>query len=92
MSTATTHHTRAPSFEVRIYRDGRLSVWETCASEVDAEAVVARGSVRDHVYVLVDDGTPSAGPGDVFTTPEGLEDGDAELPLASRALPAYGTE
>ena len=87
-----THHTRTPSFEVRIYRDDELVVWESCASAQAAAAIVAQRSDLDHVYVLVDDGTPTSGPGDVFTTPESRESGDEDQPLAGLALPGYGTE
>jgi hypothetical protein len=87
-----TYHRRTPSFEVRIYRDDELVVWESCASEEDAETIAARRSDLDHVYILVDDGAPSKGPGDVFTRPEPGQNLDEDLPLARMALPEYGTE
>ena len=66
MSAGTLDDTRAPSFEVRIYRDDELVLRAFCESPEEATAVASQGSGLDHVYLLVDDGSPTQGPGDVF--------------------------
>ena len=66
MSAGTLDDTRTPSFEVRIYRDDELALQAFCESPEEATAVASQGSGLDHVYLLVDDGSPTQGPGDVF--------------------------
>ena len=92
MSAGTLDDTRAPSFEVRIYRDDELELEAVCESQEEATAVASQGSGLDHVYLLVDDGSPTPGPGDVLEH-EGVSGPDDEdQPLASMALPGIGTE
>jgi len=92
MSAGTLDDTRAPSFEVRIYRDNELLLRAFCESSEEATALASQGSGLDRVYLLVDDGSPTQGPGDVFEH-EGVSGPDDEdQPLASMALPGYGTE
>jgi hypothetical protein len=91
MSTGTLDDL-APSFEVRIYRDDELLLRAFCESPEEATAVASQGSDHDHVYVLVDDGAPTQGPGDVFAHEETREPDDEGEPLASMSLPGLGTE
>jgi len=92
MSAGTLDDTRAPSFEVRIYRDNELLLRAFCESAEEATALASQGSGLDRVYLLVDDGSPTPGPGDVLEH-EGVSGPDDEdQPLASMALPGIGTE
>ena len=91
MSTGTLDDTLAPSFEVRIYRDDELVLQAFCESPEEATAVASQGSGLDHVYLLVDDGSPTQGPGDVFTYDQIGPDEEGQ-PLAAISLPGYGTE
>ena len=92
MSAGTLYDTGVPSFEVRIYRDDRLLLRAFCESPEEATAVASQGSDLDHVYVLVDDGSPTYGPGDVFAPEKTRGRDDEDQPLASMSLPGYGTE
>jgi hypothetical protein len=92
MSALTLDDTSAPSFEVRIYRDDRLLVRAFCESPEEATAVASQGSDLDHVYVLVDDGSPTQGPGDVLAPEKTRGWDDEDQPLACMSLPGYGTE
>ena len=92
MSAGTLDDTRAPSFEVRIYRDDELLLRAFCESPEEATAVASQGSGLDHVYLLVDDGSPTQGPGDVFAHDETSGPDDEDQPLAAISLPGYGTE
>ena len=91
MSVGTLDDTLAPSFEVRIYRDDDLVLRAFCESPEEATAVASQGSDVDHVYVLVDDGSPTQGPGDVVA-PKIRGRDDEDVPLAVMSLPGYGTE
>ena len=91
MSAGTFDDTLAPSFEVRIYRDDDLVLRAFCESPEEASALASQGSGLDHVYVLVDDGSPTQGPSDMVAAKSRGRD-DEDVPLASMALPGYGTE
>jgi hypothetical protein len=92
MSTGTLDDTLAPRFEVRIYRDDELVLQAFCESPEEATAVASQGSGLDHAYLLVDDGAPTQGPGDVFTHDQTTPPDEENQPLAAIALPGYGTE
>ena len=92
MSAGTLDDTLAPSFEVRIYRDDELVLQAFCESPEEATAVASQGSGLDHVYLLVDDGSPTQGPGDVFTHDQTTGPDEEDQPLAAISLPGYGTE
>jgi hypothetical protein len=92
MSTGTLDDTLAPRFEVRIYRDDELVLQAFCESPEEATAVASQGSGLDHVYLLVDDGAPTQGPGDVFTHDQTTPPDEENQPLAAIPLPGYGTE
>ena len=92
MSTGTLDDTLAPSFEVRIYRDDELLLRAFCESPEEATALASQGSGLDHVYLLVDDGSPTQGPGDVLTHDQTVGPDEEDRPLAAIALPGYGTE
>ena len=82
----------ATKIEVRIYRDDLLRVRQTCDNSADAAAIVRQASDDDHVYLLVDDGCPDHGPGDVITREESPWGTDDDGPIATAQLPGYGTE
>lgn len=92
MYAGTLYDTAAPSIEVRIYRNDRLLVRETCESREDAAAILEQASDRDHVYLLVEGACSDRGPGDVITRGEPRWGTDEDQPLASAQLPGYGTE
>ena len=92
MSTGTLDDTLAPSFEVRIYRDDELLLRAFCESPEEATALASQGSGLDHVYLLVDDGSPTQGPGDVLTHDQTVGPDEEDRPLAAIALPGYWTE
>ena len=92
MSAGTLDDTRAPSFEVRIYRDNELLLRAFCESAEEATALASQGSGLDRVYLLVDDGSPTQGPGDLVEHEETREPHDEDVPLASMPLPGLGTE
>ncbi len=92
MSVGTLDDTSTPSFEVRIYRDDRLLVRAFCEGPEEAAAVASQGSGLDHVYLLVDDGSATQGPGDVLTPETTRERDDEDQTLASMSLPGPGTE
>ena len=91
MSAGTFDDTLAPSFEVRIYRDDDLVLRAFCESPEEASALASQGAGLDHVYVLVDDGSPTQGPSDMVAARIRGRD-DEDVPLASMSLPGYGTE
>jgi hypothetical protein len=82
----------AAKIEVRIYRDDRLRVRQTCDTSAEAAAIVEQASDEDHVFLLVDDGRRDPGPGDVVTRGESPWDADDGQPIATAQLPGHGTE
>jgi hypothetical protein len=91
MSAGTLDKT-APSIEVRVYRHDRLVIRERCQDEKQAAGIAAQATDLDHVYLLVDDGIPDLGPGDVFPQDDPFLDDDQDKPLALHQLAGYGVE
>ena len=93
MYAGTLYDTAAPSIEVRIYRNDRLLVRETCESREDAAAILrSRPQTGTTCTCSVEGACSDRGPGDVITRGERRWGIDEDQPLASAQLPGYGTE
>ncbi len=92
MFAGTLDEAAAPTIEVRVYRNDRLLLRESCLDPKHAAAIAAEASDLDHVYLLVDDGVADLGPGDVFLREDPGWDGEEVQPLADQQLPGLGTE